>query len=168
MQQGVEVVRVDAATDDVRMLVGLLNDELGSLYSPQQRHGLNLDALFQPHIRFFVAYWRGQPAGCGGVALLDGFAEIKRMYVRSAWRGEGIADVIMARLVAEAAGVGHTVMRLETGVYSGAAIAFYRRQGFVACAAFEPYASMPKASVLTSVFMEKAILKAPGGMSCRQ
>lgn len=154
MEQGVEIIQVDTVTDDVRMLVGLLNDELGSLYSPEQRHGLNLDALFQPHIRFFLAYWRDQPAGCGGVAFFEGFAEIKRMYVRAELRGQGVADAIMARLMAEASMAGHTLMRLETGVYSGAAIQFYRRSGFEVCGAFEPYTAMPPQTIVTSVFME--------------
>ncbi len=100
MEQGVEIVPVDRPGDDVGMLIGLLNDELGSLYGPEQRHGLDLAALFQPYIRFFLAYWRGQPAGCGGVALLNGFAEVKRMFVRPAWRGEGLADAVMDRLIA--------------------------------------------------------------------
>lgn len=157
MEQGVEIVPVDRPGPDVELLVGLLNDELGSLYSPEQRHGLDLAAIFQPHVRFFLAYWRGQPAGCGGVALLDGFAEVKRMYVRPAWRRDGLASAIMDRLTAEAAAAGHTRLLLETGVYSGAAIGFYRERGFTVRTAFEPYASMAPASILTSVFMEKPI-----------
>ncbi|HKY17708.1 MAG TPA: GNAT family N-acetyltransferase [Rhizomicrobium sp.] len=143
--------------DDVRFLVGELNDELSGLYSPEQRHGLQLDALFQRHIRFFVARLQEEPVGCGGVALFDGFAEVKRMYVRLHLRGQGVADAIMARLTAEAAQAGHTLLRLETGVYSGAAIQFYRRAGFAVCGAYEPYASMPPQAVVTSVFMEKPI-----------
>ncbi|HKQ10986.1 MAG TPA: GNAT family N-acetyltransferase [Rhizomicrobium sp.] len=148
---------VTAPDDDLRLLVGELNDELGALYSAEQRHGLALDALFQPHIRFFMARADGRPAGCGGVALFADFAEVKRMYVRSHLRGQGVADAIMARLTAEAAQAGHTLLRLETGVYSGAAIQFYRRVGFAACGAYEPYASMPPQAVVTSVFMEKPI-----------
>ena len=152
-----DMTLVTAPDDDLRLLVGELNDELGALYSAEQRHGLALDALFQPHIRFFVARADGRPAGCGGVALFDGFAEVKRMYVRSHLRGQGVADAIMARLTAEAVQAGHTLLRLETGVYSGAAIQFYRRAGFTVCGAYEPYASMPPQAVVTSVFMEKPI-----------
>lgn len=156
-----DIALVTAPNDDLRLLIGELNEELGALYSPEQRHGLALDALFQPHIRFFAARIDGRPAGCGGVALLDGFAEIKRMYVRASLRGQGIADAIMARLALETAGAGLTVLKLETGVYSGAAIQFYRRCGFAVCTAFAPYTAMPPGAILTSVFMEKAI-SAPG------
>lgn len=152
-----EIVLAAAPDEGVRLLVGELNDELSGLYTPEQRHGLDLEALFQPHIRFFVARRDGRPAGCGGVALFDDFAEVKRMYVRPHLRGQGVAEAIMARLTAETAQRGLTLLRLETGVYSGAAIAFYRRCGFAVCAAFEPYASMPPQTVVTSIFMEKPI-----------
>lgn len=156
-----DIALVTTPDDDLRLLIGELNEELGALYSPEQRHGLALDALFQPHIRFFVARSDGRAAGCGGIALFDGFAEIKRMYVRRALRGQGVADAIMARLAAETAAAGLTRLKLETGVYSGAAIQFYRRCGFAVCAAFEPYTAMPPGAIVTSVFMEKAIC-APG------
>lgn len=152
-----DIALVTAPDDDLRLLVGELNDELGVLYSAEQRHGLALDALFQPDIRFFVAREKGQPAGCGGVALFDGFAEIKRMYVRSHLRGQGIADAIMTRLIAETVAAGLTLLKLETGVYSATAIQFYRRSGFTVCAAYEPYAAMPPHAIVTSVFMEMAI-----------
>jgi putative acetyltransferase len=156
----IEIAAISSPTDEVRLLVGELNDELGALYSVEQRHGLALDALFQPNIRFFVARDGGQPAGCGGIALFDGFAEIKRMYVRTHLRGQGVADTIMAQLVAETAQAGLTLLKLETGVYSGAAIQFYRRCGFAVCAAYEPYSEMPPHAIVTSVFMEKTITSA--------
>jgi putative acetyltransferase len=149
-----EIALVRVPDDDLRLLVGELNDELGALYWVEQRHGLALDALFEPHIRFFVARADGQAAGCGGVALFDGFAEIKRMYVRPNLRGRGIADAIMTRLIAEKAKAGLKLLKLETGVYSGAAIQFYRRSGFAVCGAYEPYTAMPPQAIVTSVFME--------------
>lgn len=156
----IEIAPVCGPSDEIRLLVGELNDELGALYSAEQRHGLALDALFQPHIRFFVARADGRPAGCGGVALFQDFAEIKRMYVRNALRGRGIADAIMARLIAETAQAGLTLLKLETGVYSGAAIQFYRRSGFAVCGAYEPYTAMPPQAIVTSVFMEKSVTSA--------
>jgi putative acetyltransferase len=149
---------VGAPTPDVVSLIGALNEELGALYAPEQRHGLALDALFQPHIRFFIAWRDGQAIGCGGVAFFDGFAEAKRMYVRPEARGQGIADALMARLAAETAASGRDLLRLETGIHQHAAIGFYRRQGFGDCAAFPPYTEMPPDAVITSVFLEKRLL----------
>ncbi len=152
-----EITPVTAPTQDVRLLVGELNDELSGLYTPHPQRGeqFALEALFQPHIRFFMARRDGLPAGCGSVALFAEFAEVKRMYVRPLLRGQGIADAIMARVIAETVQGGLKLLRLETGTYSSAAIAFYRRCGFVGCGAYEPYTSMPLHTVATSVFMER-------------
>ncbi len=119
-----EIVLVAAPDDDVRLLVGELNDELSALYSPEQRHGLALEAIFRPHIRFFLVREKRAAVGCGGVALFSGFAEVKRMYVRPEKRGGGIAEAIMARLIAETAQAGLSLLRLETGSHSTAAIRF--------------------------------------------
>jgi putative acetyltransferase len=152
----IRLERALAASDEVRDLIGELDRELSTHYSPEQRHGLCLDAIFQPHIRFFVAWTEDGAMGCGGVALFSGFAEIKRMYVRPAARGAGIADAILERLTAEAAGAGLDLLRLETGTRQERAIRFYARNGFKTCGSFEPYTSMPPAAIETSVFMEKS------------
>jgi len=153
-------IRIEQATgptDTVRLLIGELDAELLQHYPPEQRHGLKLDALFQPHIRFFTARLDGQPAGCGGIALFADFAELKRMYVRPVARGRGVADAILERLIGEAVDVGLRTVRLETGTEQAAAIRFYRRAGFEPCASFEPYSAMPPHKIATSVFMERCI-----------
>lgn len=157
MARALEIHLASTPTEDVRILIGALNEELEALYTPEQRHGLALEAIFQPHIRFFVARRDGEPVGCGGVAFLDGFAEIKRLYVRTEARGQGIADALVAHLAAETLASGRTLLRLETGSHSHAAIRFYDRLGFRCCDAFAPYAAMPPASIVTSVFMEKSL-----------
>jgi putative acetyltransferase len=88
----VDIERVATATRDVRELIGELDQVLAAEYLPEQRHGLALEALFQPHIRFFVARLNGAAIGCGGIALFDDFAEVKRMYVRETGRGRGVAQ----------------------------------------------------------------------------
>jgi putative acetyltransferase len=157
------IAATPAPTAEVAVLIGALNDELAALYTPEQRHGLALEALFQPHVRFFVAWREGGPAGCAGVAFFDGFAEVKRMYVRPDMRGQGVADALMDHLAAETVASGRGLLRLETGVHQRAAIGFYRRHGFGACEAFAPYTAMPPEAVVTSVFMEKRLLP-PGAV----
>ncbi len=76
----IEIISAPAPTEELRQLVGELEAVLSAEYPPEQRHGLTLEAIFQPHIRFFVARLHGMAVGCDGVALLDGFAEVKRMY----------------------------------------------------------------------------------------
>ena len=148
-----------APTDDVRVLVAELEEDLAARYPPEQRHGLSLDAIFQPHIRFFVARVGGAAIGCAGVALLPGLAEVKRMYVRPAARGRGVAEALLARLEATARDAGLTRLCLETGDRQLAAIRVYQRNGFTRCEAFAAYASMPPGTVATSVFFEKHLTR---------
>jgi putative acetyltransferase len=156
-RSGIRLERGLAATPEIRGLIGELEAELSANYLPEQRHGLSLDALFQPHIRFFVAWTEDGPQGCGGVALFSDFAELKRMYVRETARGKGVAEAILQRLTAEAAAAGLNMLKLETGSLQQRAIRFYERAGFRTCTAFKPYASMPPSAIATSVFMEKRI-----------
>ena len=152
-----EIIKVAAPTDEVRLLIGELDAELNATYSAEQRHGFNISRLFQPGISFFVARMDGNPAGCGGVAFANGLAEVKRMYVRPAFRGRDIAQAILARLEQEAREHGFKRLVLETGDAQSAAMRFYQRQGFTRCEAFGEYAKMPAASIVRSVFFEKNI-----------
>ena len=153
----VVVEPVPGPTDEVRALVGELEAVLSAGYPPEQRHGLSLDAIFQPHVRFYVARAGGVAVGCGGVALFADFAEVKRMYVRAAARGQGAAPALLARIEAAARDAGLTVLRLETGDRQDAAIRFYQRSGFIACGAFGAYAAMAPHTIATSLFFEKRL-----------
>jgi len=151
------IEEVPVATDEVRALIGELDQVLSQDYPPEQRHALSLDAIFQPHIRFFLARLGATAVGCGGVALFHDFAEVKRMYVREAARGRGVADALLARIESEAHRVGLPMLRLETGTKQVAAIRLYSRVGFQTCPPFGAYAAMPPGAIATSVFFEKQI-----------
>ncbi len=148
---------VPSATNDVRVLVDELEQTLAAEYPPEQRHGLALEAIFQPHIRFFVARLNGAAVGCGGVALFADFAEVKRMYVRDGARGRGVAQAMLARIEGAARNAGLRVLRLETGNQQVAAMRLYESAGFRRCGAFGDYAAMAPHSIATSVFFEKGV-----------
>ena len=154
---GLRIERITTATDDVRLLIGELDQVLAAEYLPEQRHGLALEALFQPQVRFFLARLNGAAIGCGGMALFDDFAEVKRMYVRETARGHGVAQALLTRIETEARVAGCGVLRLETGERQLAALQFYARAGFQPCAAFGDYATMPPEAIATSIFMEKRL-----------
>ena len=148
---------VTTATDEVRALIGELDRTLAAEYPPEQRHGLRLDAIFEPHMRFFLARLNGAAVGCGGVALFSRYAEVKRMYVRDAARGRGVAQSLLSSIEQAARDAGHDVLLLETGVNQAAALRLYTRAGFERCAAFGDYARMPPHAVATSVFLAKRL-----------
>ncbi len=157
MTSAVTIELESAPTDEARMLVAELDAALSAEYPPEQRHGLSVDTIFQPNIRFFLAYMNGSAVGCAGVALFADFAEVKRMYVRPPARGSGAARALLDRLEHEARNRGLEVLRLETGVRQAAALKFYQRAGFRPCSAFGDYRAMDRAAITASVFLEKRL-----------
>lgn len=153
----VTIELVPAATPEVEQLLTELDQELTVGYDPDQHHALSLPELFQDHIRFFLARDGSAAVGCGGVALFEDFAEVKRMYTRPQARGRGIATRLMQQLEGEARGVGLPSLRLETGIYQTEAIAFYERMGFRRIGPFGVYATKPPHTIELSVFYEKSL-----------
>lgn len=144
-------------TPDAHALIEELEAELSEGYEAHQRHGLSVEKVFQPHIAFFIARVKGNAVGCGGVAFDDGFAEVKRMYVRRSARGTGVAQAILARLEQEARAKGYGRLTLETGDELFAAIKLYEGAGFRACEAFGPYRAMRTEQIERSRFFEKRL-----------
>jgi putative acetyltransferase len=157
MTNEVVIERVDSVTDDVRALIFELDTELAAAYPPEQLHGLTLRSLFEPHVQFFIARLNDAAVGCGGIAFFEGFAEVKRMYVRKVARGEGVAQALLEHLEGVARNAGVALLRLETGVRQPAAMRLYERFGFRSCAAFPPYTSMARSAVKNSMFYEKRL-----------
>ena len=60
----ITVEPVPEVTDEVRVLLGELDRILAAEYPPEQRHGLSLDEIFNPGVRFFLARSNGAAVGC--------------------------------------------------------------------------------------------------------
>jgi ribosomal protein S18 acetylase RimI-like enzyme len=97
-----------------------------------------------------LAHSGGAPAGC--IALRDlggGICEMKRLYVRDAFRGLGIGNTLIDRLLLEARLRGYRKMRLDTFPPKMAkAVKLYEFHGF---REIPPYYENPHGGV---VFME--------------
>ncbi len=92
-----------------------------------------------PRGTLLLARVAGDLAGCIALRPLDELGptvcEMKRMYVRPAFRGTGVGRVLAERLIAEARRIGYQVMKLDTDTHPkfAAAIGLYRSLGFVEC-----------------------------------
>lgn len=140
-------------TADAVELIGELEAELAPLYPRASRHGLNIEQLLAERVAFFVLRANGIPAGCGGLKLFGAtYGEIKRMYVRGAFRGAGFGTQLLEHLAAQARHAGVGLLRLETGIHQHAAIRLYERMGYRRIPAFGPYQDDP-----LSVFYERQI-----------
>src|SRR5437763_11017961 len=116
-------------TPDAAALVAELDGVLGAVYEPEQRHGLSIEQVFGPRVRFFVARLDGEAVGCGAVALFEDYAEVKRMYTRESVRGRGVGKALLARIEQEARAANRPILRLETGTLQAAAIGLYEQAG---------------------------------------
>lgn len=138
---------------DAVALITELDAYLIPLAPPESRHGLNVTALLAQGVHFFVARLDGAAVGCCGVLYVDGdYAEVKRMYVRPAFRGRGIGAAILDHLEGQARARGLQVLRLETGIAQTEAKRLYERCGFQQIPPFGPYRPDP-----LSLFFEKRL-----------
>ncbi|MCS6826471.1 MAG: GNAT family N-acetyltransferase [Caldilinea sp.] len=122
-----------------------------ALYPPESNHLMDIDALAQPNVIFCVARLDGMLMGCGAAVLMpDGYAEIKRMFVRESARGRRIGYHILTFLETQVKAHGLSVARLETGVLNHDAIRLYEKMGYVRIPPFGDYRDDP-----LSLFYEK-------------
>ncbi|MEL6235393.1 MAG: GNAT family N-acetyltransferase [Pseudomonadota bacterium] len=152
----VQIDEIPPDHPDALALIAGSEAELAALYPPEHRLAFSPQELAAAKVRFCIA--RTRPAsgatllGCGGVAPLSGYAELKRVYVTPQARGRGVAEALLRRLEAIARQLDLPVMRLETGHLSPAAIALYTRQGYVRIGPFGAYVENG-----SSLFMEKRL-----------
>ena len=153
MSVNVEEARPDSP-EAVRLLAELdayLNEHP---YPPESRHAFSVDQLLREGVAFFITRREGEPAGCGGVKLFgDEYGEVKRMYVRPAFRGLGLGRAMLDRLAEYARERRVRLLRLETGIYQTEAIGLYERYGFRRRPPFGEYRDDPM-----SVYFEKSIV----------
>jgi putative acetyltransferase len=78
-----------------------------------------------------LALIEGEPAGCGALKPFDGErCEFKRLYVRPAFRGAGVGQALLDRLIVEARGAGYTEVLGDTMPVMQQALRMYDRMGF--------------------------------------
>ena len=147
------ITRERPDTPDAVALILELEAELDPLYPRTSRHGYSVDKLIAQGVIFFVVRSDGAPAGCGGVQLFGAeYGELKRMYVRPAFRGQGIAKQLLEHLEDYTRDQQIGLLRLETGIHQHAAIGLYERMGYRPIPPFGAYREDPN-----SLFFEKQI-----------
>jgi putative acetyltransferase len=95
-----------------------------------------------PRGRLLLAIVNGEPAGCAALRPFDeARCEMKRMYVRPAFRGMGVGKALMEALISEARTIGYREILCDTIPQTmSEALAMYERFGFTRTG---PYAEDP-------------------------
>ena len=97
------------------------DDELEHL---ERKYGL-------PEGRLYLLYDDGILAGSVGMRKLDAEnCELKRLYVRPAFRGKNYGEMLTRRILEDARETGYSHILLDTLPFLQTAIAMYERMGF--------------------------------------
>jgi GNAT superfamily N-acetyltransferase len=116
-----------------------------------------LDQFSPPHGRLLLVREGDAVAGLGCLRqVAAAVGEIKRMYLRPAFRGRGLGRTVLNQLVSAAEGIGHTVVRLDSPSFSTSAHTLYQSCGFQL---IEPYSESEVPTELHKywVFMERRL-----------
>ena len=93
-----------------------------------------------------LAYDGDTPVACGGLRKYSAeAAEVKRVFVREDYRGNGISKVIMEKLEVAARQKGFSKLILETREACTEAVGLYLSLGFQRTDNYQPYIGMPLA-----------------------
>lgn len=112
-----------------------------------------LEYLSSPRSAVWLAYCGTVPAGCilyRPLPTIDRAGEVKRLYVRSAYRGRGLASRLLRTLEEFAVNQSARWLYLDTNDDLQEALAFYERHGYARCGR---YNDNPQATI----FMRKEL-----------
>lgn len=84
-----------------------------------------------PNGRLYIAFYDRKLAGCIGLRKLDEWnCEMKRLYVRPAFRGKNIGGRLIQQILKDAKEIGYSHMLLDTLPFLESAIHMYKAYGF--------------------------------------
>ena len=125
-----ELRRTTSVHPDFQLLVAELDHALRVLDGADHAFYAQFNKLTNIN-HVVVAYDDVEPLGCGAFKEFEaGTVEIKRMYVRPARRGQGVARAVLAELEQWARAAGYHTAVLETGKRQPEAIGLYETSGY--------------------------------------
>ncbi len=149
----IKIRTVTPSNPDLHLLIERLDAYLATIYPPEEIFTLDFQSPAVAETTFAIAYADETPAGCGAIRpIADDAVELKRFYVDTPFRNQGVAARILSHLERIALERGYPVLRLETGIHQLEAIAFYRKHGYHEIAPYGEYAGCP-----SSVCFEKKL-----------
>lgn len=127
-----------------------LDAELAERYPHLAIHGLHPGEAQDSKLIFLIARIGGEPAGCGALRPLDDTrVEVKRMFVRPTFRGQGLGEAILEALEKAGREAGYDTLLLETGTRQPEALALYRKAGYTEREPFGEYLGNPFSVCMT-------------------
>ena len=145
--------RTDSTNKDFIALVTLLDQDLK--HRDGDEHSFYAQYNKIETIRnVIICYVEEKPIGCGAFKVYSpGKAEIKRMFVLPAYRGQGVGLNILQQLELWASELKYSECVLETGIKQPEAITLYKKAGYSIIKNYGQYEN-----VENSVCMQRSIL----------
>ena len=147
-----------AKPSEVRHLFDASTKHFHALYPSESNHLVSSEEFEEDGAVLLGAEIKDLFVGCVGLIPQpqSRYGEIKRLFVDPAYRGQGIARLLMEALEKEATSVAMTTLQLESGSNELGALTLYRSLGYEECAPFGSYSLDPN-----SVFFEKFLPENP-------
>jgi len=145
MNRSAPVIAIETPlSGDMAAMIAELNTLLLTLSPPEACYHMTADEMGGDATTVFTARLDDHLAACGALHRHgDGIAEVKRMYTRPAFAGNGLGGKILDRIIALAEREGFRKLVLETGDKHPAAWRLYERAGFSRCGPVLDYPDSP-------------------------
>jgi GNAT superfamily N-acetyltransferase len=118
---------------------------------------LSLEKFYPPDGRLLLAELDDRIAGLTCMRKIkEDIGEIKRMYVRKEFRGQGIGKTLLHRLIEEAKEIGYPIIQLDNARFMEAAHSLYRSNGFYEIDPY-PESEIPEAFQPHWIFIERKL-----------
>ena len=151
-----KITPLDPFSKDAQELLSLSDAYLENLYPFESNHLASNAELADQSTVFLGIYDGDKILGCGAVKVMedDGeYGELKRVFIKEAYRGQGLSKQLIVALENSLVEMSITVMRLETGIHQLEALGLYQRLGYKKRGPYGSYALDP-----LSIFMEKKLI----------
>jgi putative acetyltransferase len=142
MGRSLDIRSDDLSGEAVRQLLALHLSGMHESSPPGHVFALDLSGLMAEGVSVWSVWDGDDLAGIGALKMLgEGAAELKSMRTAPGHLRKGVAAALLEHIIAEAAARGVRRLSLETGRGPAfeAALALYRKRGFVQGAAFADY-----------------------------
>ena len=147
-----KIRRIAYGTPAADVLLDTMDSEMGALYADMRETrdpemarlvGVALTVHPEEMIATVGAFDGDELVGHAALRQFEDALEVKRVYVRSDYRGQGISRQLMVELEAIAGERGVTSLILQTGNRQTEAIALYEKMGYVPIDRFGAYGPVP-------------------------
>ncbi|HEY8403091.1 MAG TPA: GNAT family N-acetyltransferase [Flavobacteriales bacterium] len=131
--------RTDTTNEHFRLLVTELDEELSVRNGESNAFYMQFNKLDGIKHAVVIDY-NNIPVGCGAIKHYDSEAmEVKRMYVLPAYRGKGLAQMVLQELERWTLELNYSACILETGLMQPEAIALYKNCNYTIIPNYGPY-----------------------------